>query len=235
MPDHKPYKDNYFSQKKNKNLTITGIMILILAFAAILFLTRNDKQNKVKPNVNMETDQSVKKETLLEKEKKSSTPAEAPSAKQIEINQNLSFDYQEKDNDLPIKKNELPGSEPQNKRNMIIKRAQPEEWFSNVDREREKGVMVFEDVIRQCSETRERIKQLQSEYNSTCLGTTYDAFGNVINLSSTKKCRQLITTINSLKIEIEKNLELAQYHARKSGVYPGQIREILSKYGFDDH
>ena len=223
MPDPNPYRYNYFSHKKKKNLTITGIMILILALTAILFIIRNDKQNKVEPNVNME------------KEKKSSTPAKTPSAKQIEINQNLSFDYQEKDNDLPIKQNELTGAEPQNKRNMIIKRAQPEEWVSDVDREREKGVMLFEDVIRQCLQTRESINQLQSEYNSTCLGTTYDAFGNVIDLSSTAKCQHLRTTINSLKIEIEKNLELAQYNARKSGVYPGQIREILSKYGFDDH
>jgi hypothetical protein len=228
MPVSKPYRDSYFAQKKKKTRILAAVSLVILALLGIIYVTSHDQISKIKTNEKNQAAQSTKPE------KNNLAPSITTPSSPTEKNQDGPLDFIQENHDLSSQPRELSDSDPTKQKIVIQKKPSSREWISEVDQERERGLVVFEDVIRQCWESRERLTLLQSEYEANCRGTAYDAFGNVIDLSLTLKCQNLRKTIETLKIEIEKNLDIAQYQARKSGVYPGQIREILTKYGFDD-
>lgn len=234
MPSSQPYKNNYYSKKHKIQILVAVIIISSLAVLSLLLVTSNKDQEQIESTTIAETNE-IPPGQPVETEK---NPSESGMGRnRVEGDETTDTDQKSETGwnpaELDYSVNEPAVSRPKTETIETGPKNTREEWESDLDRQREKGFMVFEDVIRQCSETRDKINLLQSEYDSTCLGTTYDAFGNVIELANTGRCQQLRTSINLLKTEIKKNLDLAQYNARKSGVYPGQIREILDKYGFD--
>jgi hypothetical protein len=229
MSGYKPYKKNYFSQQKKRMFFSILIPVILIAITVIFYLSRPKISKDIdvtKPAGNVLHSGEIEK---ADEPEPYQVPFQKPSKEKVTIQPEIQAETAENSNsDL------VTGPNNTNKGTGSDRPQQESEWKSDVDLEREQGVLIFEDVIRQCSDTRDQINQLQSEYDNTCTGTVYDAFGNPINKANTEECVRLMNDIRTLKIELQNNLKLSMENARKAGVYPGQVRDILQKYEFEN-
>jgi hypothetical protein len=235
MTAYQPYKDNYYSKKKKTTILVAILSITALVVSILLISSFNKEPEpvKVESQKQREDTPSVLQSTTGENQTR-------PGNRQEQVEANITNNRElEPETDL------LSTESGPEKKAPLINRSKTEnnnsnsnitgdEWVSDVDIKREQGLGVFEESIQQCWNNRERLNQLQAEYDANCLGTSFDAFGNPIINASTPQCRKLMSTINTLRSQMKKDLEQAKYRARKAGLYPGQIRDILEKYQFQE-
>jgi len=226
MTAYQPYKDNYHSKKKKTTMLVAILSITALAVFILLLSSFNKKPEPV--------------EVESQKQRE-----DTPSALQSTTGENQTSPGSKQERVEEIETDPFPTESGPEKKTPIIDRSKTEsndsrsnitddEWVSDVDIKREQGLQAFEESIQQCWNNRERLNRLQAEYDANCLGTSFDAFGNPIDNASTPQCRKLMSTINTLRSQMKKDLEQAKYRARKAGLYPGQIRDILEKYQFQE-
>jgi len=219
MTAYQPYKDNYYSKKKKTTILVASLSIIALAVSILLISSFNKEPEPVEV-----------------KSKNQTKPGNSQERVEANITNNRN---------LEIETDPFSTESGSEKKTPLINRSKTEnndssstitsdEWVSDVDIKREQGLLAFEVSIQQCWNNRERLNQLQVEYDANCLGTSFDAFGNPIANASTPQCQKLMSTINTLRSQMKKDLEQAKYSGRKAGLYPGQIRDILEKYQFQE-
>ena len=235
MTAYQPYKDNYYSKKKKTTILVAFLSIIALA-VFILFISSFNKKPEpveVKSKKQIEDTPSALHSTFGENQTK-------PGNRQERVEANITGNHKPEIETDPFPTESGPG-----KKTPLINRSKTEnndsssnstgdEWISDVDMKREQGLLAFEESIRHCWNNRERLNQLQAEYDTNCQGTSFDAFGNLISNALTPPCQKLMSTIDTLRSQMKKNLEQAKYSARKAGLYPGQIRSVLEKYQFQE-
>ncbi len=235
MTAYQPYKDNYHSKKKKTAMLVAILSITALAVFILLISSFNKKPEPVEVE-----SQKQREDTPSALQSTTGENQTSPGNKQERVEANITDNHKLETETDPFSTESGPEKKPP-----LIDRSKTEsndsrsnitddEWVSDVDIKREQGLQAFEESIQQCWNNRERLNRLQAEYDANCLGTSFDAFGNPIDNASTPQCRKLMSTINTLQSQMKNDLEQAKYRARKAGLYPGQIRDILEKYQFQE-
>lgn len=115
---------------------------------------------------------------------------------------------------------------------------------SDTDRARREGADAFERTARRLALQREGVIELQARYDSECVGTyvpivTAPGVGwpypvdYVIEKSELPECKALQQRVDDWSESLRRTLADAEEQARRTGVYPGTVRDIKRAYGLD--
>jgi hypothetical protein len=220
MTSFQPYRNGYHSRKRKTLILIAVLSFTILVFL-IFFLSDSRKDSEQANNPNPPLDNPVE-----------------PAAREDTSPDRAYIENRTQPDELPAETGILPeenaNDPPPPDRKIIEPEDSSEDWVSDVDRKREQGLLDFDDAIQKCRDKRNQIAELQAEYDTDCTGTSFDAYGNPVVNAQTLKCRTLQSRIIRLRSQLNGELDQAKYRARKAGVYPGQIRDVLGRYNFPE-
>jgi hypothetical protein len=235
MPSYQPYQNNYYSKKRKIQILIAVLTISILAVLLLLLNNSGKKSEQVENTTIGQTRDIPSTRPVSEEENQPESGANRSrslSDLTTDTDPKPKTDGFSTDSDSSQK--EPPVNGPTTDREELQSEESGDDWVSDVDAIREQGLLDFDQDIQQCWDKREQIAQLLAEYDANCTGTSFDAYGNPIVNATTPQCRKLQALINQLRSQLARELEQARNKARKAGLYPGQIRDILEKFNFQE-
>ena len=112
---------------------------------------------------------------------------------------------------------------------------------SDLDRERREGAERLEREVARLAPLRDRAARAAAGYAAECEGQYVPVLGGspnwpypggVIAKADLPECRALSERAAADREQLRQRLDTAQEGARRSGVYPGTIRDILARHGF---
>ena len=114
----------------------------------------------------------------------------------------------------------------------------------DLERVRREGTEEFARAVARLEARREELVRLRSEYQTDCVGRRTRVPSSrgrrspylddeMVDNTQLPACRSLSRRIESRSNTLHKALTEAEEQARRAGVYPGTMREILRVHGFD--